>query len=124
MCNHKLSTIQSLAASGPFKQKCTECGQFVFREHPRASLPFKILFIDRIGILFFVLLFLVFPHLPLALSILSAVTVVLYAWDIKAEPLREFTEDEQFKENKKNKIILVASLFILSLAVWVAVNET
>jgi hypothetical protein len=41
MCTHQLSGIKEFIASGPFKFQCERCGKLVYREHPRAVLPWR-----------------------------------------------------------------------------------
>ena len=97
MCQHKLSRIKSFFVSGPFQFACECCGAQVYREHPKAALPWKILFIDRVGILFLALFFLLFAYLPIATAVLLSITFVLYLIDLKIEPLKSANLIEESK---------------------------
>ena len=117
MCTHKLSSIKSLFASGPFKFQCQECGSLVYREHRKAVLLWHILFIDRIGLLFFAVVFVVFAYLPLATLVFLTICAALYLIDVAHEPLKEFTENQAQEQGRKNKIILGVVLVIIAIGV-------
>jgi hypothetical protein len=103
MCTHQLSVIIEFIASGPFKFQCKRCGKLVYREHPRAVLPWRVLLIDRMGIIFLAVLFLVFPHLPLATAAFFLICGILYLVDATKEPLKPYTKEEATLQNIKIK---------------------
>lgn len=117
MCNHKLNKVKALFASGQLKYQCQECDAIVYREHPKAVFPWRILFIDRIGLLFFAIVFVVFAHLPLAVAVFLALSIVLYLIDVALEPLKVYTEEQAREQGKKNSIALVVVLVVFGLSI-------
>lgn len=113
MCQHQLSSIKSFFASGPFKFACDRCGAQVYREHPKAVLPWKVLFIDRIGVLFLVLVFLLFACLPIATAVFLSVSFLLYLIDLKTEPLKGVDLNEERKSQKQGMFALVMVVVVL-----------
>ncbi len=117
MCNHQLNSIQALFASGPFRFHCNKCYVEVYRDHPWAVFPWKVLFIDRLGILFFLVVFLVFPYLPLVVLCFLASSGALYVLDVAKEPLKEYTQQQRKKQHKENLFVLVVLVALLTLSV-------
>ena len=119
MCNHNLSALQKVFVSGPFKFACKDCGEKVYREHPKAIFPFNVLFADGMGIIFFAIVFLLFAYLPWFISGVFMLSTLLYFWDNQTEPLKTLTEEQQSNKKSQYKITLVVSVFILAFALWV-----
>lgn len=117
-CPHSLDFPKNVLVSGPFRFRCTVCDQQLTRDHPLTKLPFAVLFFDRIGIAFIVLVVVLFPFLPVAVLVFSILVLSLYLWDTGKNPLRTVTQDATDEETKNNKIALAALviLFLLCLA--------
>lgn len=120
MCEHKLSSIGNLVASGPFKLRCRVCDRLVYREHPLGVLPLNALTLDGIGLLLVVVFFSVLAFLPWAVAAFAVLCGALYMLDIKRQPLKEFTEEHSHKEKKVDfkTLLLLGTFFIVSLAVY------
>lgn len=80
-------------------------------------IPYQILFIDRVGVVFFTTVLLVFPYLPIAVSGFIILSVILYLTDVKTEPLKQCTLEQQVEENQKSLKIMVFFLIVLFLSV-------
>ena len=122
MCNHNLSALQKVIVSGPFRFTCKDCGEKIYREHPKATFPFNVLFADGIGIIFFAVVFLLFAYLPWFIYGVLLLSALLYFWDNQTEPLKTLTEEQKSKEKSQYKIALVVSVFILAFVLWVALK--
>lgn len=117
MCEHELNPIKSLLVSGPFKFRCQKCGALLYREHHKASIPWKVLFFDRMGIFCLVIVFMLFEHLAIATSIFLAVVASLYSIDTAKEPLKVVSDSQRQELKKKDKQIIIGiavlALFVL-----------
>ena len=122
MCNHNLSALQKVIVSGPFRFTCKDCREKIYREHPKATFPFNVLFADGIGIIFFAVVFLLFAYLPWFIYGVLLLSALLYFWDNQTEPLKTLTEEQKSKEKSQYKIALVVSVFILAFVLWVALK--
>ena len=113
MCKHQLSSLKSFFASGPFKFACENCGAKVYREHPKAAIPWNVLVIDRIGILFLALVFLLFESLPIATAAFFFISFLLYLIDLKTEPLKSVNLKEERKSQNQGMFVLVMVVVVL-----------
>jgi len=120
ICNHNLTPILKFLVSGPLRFTCTDCGLLIFREHPKAVIPFNVIFTDVKSIILGSIVFTVFP-----LWFISGIIIfsaLLYCWDVSVEPLQALTEEQENIEKIKNKIALVVAIFVLVVIVRVVLQ--
>lgn len=117
MCNHRLSPIKSFLASGPFKFKCQKCGALLYREHPKAIVPWSVLFFDRMGIFCLVVVFMLFEYMAIVLPAFLAVAIGLYSIDFANEPLKVVSESQRMELKKKDKRIVIGIVVLVLFAV-------
>ena len=117
MCDHRLNPIRSFLASGPFKLRCLNCDALLYREHPKASVPWKVLFFDRMGIFCLVFVFMLFEHLTIAIPVFLAVAIGLYSIDFAKEPLKVVSESQRLELKKKDKKIIIGLVVLAAFVV-------
>ena len=69
--------------------------------------------IDRIGILFLALVFLLFESLPIATAAFFFISFLLYLIDLKTEPLKSVNLKEERKSQKQGMFVLVMVVVVL-----------
>ena len=112
-CSHRLPWPKALVASSAFKFRCNSCNAVVYRRHPLTAGLYGILNLDRMGITIALILVAAIAFLPWVVGVVAIATLAAYSWDLRRQPIVEFSDSEAVRQQRTNIVLFVALATLL-----------